>query len=193
MAKIGLKYPKYSKITIGEDASGNETESYGTVAKIGRAVSADVNINYSDEKFYADDGVAESDPEFIDGTVTLNVDEMQSSVIADLCGATLSSGQSGTGDITFADSDEAAYVRFGFIVPMIYHGDKKWVGIIYCRVKFSAPQDSFQTKGQNITFQGTQISGAVMKNNNGKWKIQSAWKETEAAAVTWLDTNLAPS
>lgn len=194
MAKIGLKYPKYSKVTISEDASGNETEAYGTVKKIGRAVSASFSINFSDEKYYADDGVAESDPEFIDGTVDLEVDDIEPAVIADLCGATLGTGSGeGAGDLTFAESDAAAYCRFGFIVPMIRRGTKAWVAFVYCRVKFSSPQDNFQTKGESISFQGTQISGDVMKNHEGKWKIQSAMKDTEAAAVSWLDAHLAPA
>lgn len=193
MAKIGLKYPKYSKITITEGEGGAETESYGTVKTAGRAMSADVSVNISQDKQYADDNVAEVDPEFIDGTLTLSVDELPMEAIADLCGATLDSGQSGTGDLTFAAEDAAPYVRFGFIVPMMVRGARKWTSIILTRAKFGPPQDSYQTKGQSVAFQGSTITANIMKNADGKWKIQSAWKDTETAASTWLSSNLAPS
>ena len=193
MAKIGMKYPRYAKITVTAEDDGTETETYGTVKTAGRAVSANVTTNISSEKFYADDNVAEVDPEFIDGTMALSVDEMATDVIADLTGASLSSGTGGTGDLTFSADDAAPYVRFGFVVPMMVRGVKKWVGIVFLRVKFGPPDDSYQTKGQNISFQGTTINGDIMKNCDGNWKLQSAWKDTEAAAVTWLDSSLAPS
>lgn len=193
MAKIGMKYPRYAKITVTAEDDGTETETYGTVKTAGRAVSANVTTNISSEKFYADDNVAEVDPEFIDGTVALSVDEMATDVIADLTGASLSSGTGGTGDLTFSADDAAPYVRFGFVVPMMVRGVKKWVGIVFLRVKFGPPDDSYQTKGQNISFQGTTINGDIMKNADGNWKLQSAWKDTEAAAVTWLASSLAPS
>lgn len=193
MAKIGMKYPRYAKITVTEGDNGAESETYGTVKTAGRAISANITTNISDEKFYADDNVAETDPEFIDGSVALSVDEMTAEVISDLTGASLSSGTGGTGDLTFSADDAAPYVRFGFVVPMMVRGVKKWIGIVFLRVKFGPPDDSYQTKGQNIQFQGTTINGDIMKNANGCWKMQSAWKDTEAAAVTWLDANLAPT
>ena len=194
MARIGLKYPKYAVVTVTVDEStGAETETYGTVKTAGRAVSADISINVSDNKFYADDNVAETDPEFIDGTLTMGLDELENAVAAELCGAALDSGSSGSGDITFGAEDAAPYVRFGFIVPIMHRGARKWIGIVLCRVKFGPPQDSFQTKGENVEFAGASITGDIMKNADGKWRIQSAWKDTETAALTWLTGKVAPS
>ena len=46
MAKIGMLYPKYSVITIGTDSSsGAETETYGDLKVMGKAVRASVTIN----------------------------------------------------------------------------------------------------------------------------------------------------
>lgn len=192
MARIGLKYPKYAVVTVAVDEStGAETETYGTVKTAGRAVSADLSINVSNNKFYADDNVAESDPAFTDGTLTMGLDELENAVAAELCGAALDSGSSGSGDITFGAEDAAPYVRFGFIVPIIHRGARKWLGIVLLRVKFGPPQDSFQTKGQNVEFAGASITGDIMKNADGKWRRQSAWKDTEAAALTWLNGTVA--
>lgn len=194
MARIGLKYPRYAVVTVSVDeTTGAETETYGTVKTAGRAVSADLSINVSNNKFYADDNVAESDPAFIDGTLTMGLDELENAVAAELCGATLESGTGGSGDITFGEGDAAPYVRWGFVVPIIHRGARKWLGIVLLRVKFGPPQDSFQTKGQNVEFAGASITGDIMKNADGKWRRQSAWKDTEAAALTWLNGTVAPS
>lgn len=194
MARIGLKYPRYAKVTVTTDQStGVETETYGTVKTAGRAVSADISINRNDNKFYADDNVAETDPEFIDGTITLGLDELTNEVTADLTGAALDSGEGGTGDLEFGAEDNPDYVRLGFIVPLMHRGSRKWVGIVFTRVKFGPPEDSYQTKGESVQFTGATIAGDIMRNADGKWRIQSAWKDTEAAALTWLSGKVAPS
>lgn len=187
MAKIGLKYPKYSVVTVTENASGVESETYGTVKTAGRAISADISVNSSDVKFYADDGVAESDREFIDGTITMSVDELTAATVSELSGAALDAT---TGDLTFGEDDTAPYVRFGFIVPKMVRGVRKWMGIVFMRVKFSPPEDSYQTKGDTVTFAGANFTGDIMKNSARHWKRMSADKTSEADAVTWLDAAL---
>ncbi len=191
--KIGLKYFKYSKVTVTEDASGNETETYGTVKKAAKAMTLSVSVNRSNVRGYADDAAAESDLSFIDGSLTLEGDDLSNEVIADLCGATLSSGTGGTGDLTFAENDAPGYVRFGTVVPMVKAGTRAWIGLIFTRVKFAAPEDNYQTKGQSVEFRGWSMTGDILKNASGIWKIQSARKTSEADAVSWLDTNLAPT
>jgi phi13 family phage major tail protein len=189
--KIGLKFFKYSKITVATDASGNETETYGTVKTASKAMTASVSVNRANTKGYADDNVAESDPAFLDGTLTIEGDDLQNDVIADLCGATLGTGQDQ--DLSFKDDNNPPYIRFGFIVPMVKSGERVWIGLIFTRVKFGSPEDNYATKGQSIEFRGWSLTGDISKNAAGIWKIQSARKTTESAAVTWLDANLAPS
>ena len=191
--KIGLKYFKYSKVTVTEDQSGNETESYGAVKTAAKAMSLSVTVNRSTAKGYADDAAAESDLSFIDGSMTLEGDDLSNETIADLCGATLDSSQGGTGDLTFKEDDNPSYIRFGTVVPMVKNGSRAWIGVIFARVKFAAPEDNYQTKGQNVEFRGWSLTGDIMKNSSGIWKIQSARKTTEADAKTWLDSNLAPA
>lgn len=192
--KIGLKYFKYSKVTITVDGTtGAETETYGTVKTAAKAMTLSVNVNRSNVKGYADDAAAESDLSFIDGSMTLEGDDLSNETIADLCGATLDSGTGGTGDLTFKEDDNPGYVRFGTVVPMVKAGTRAWIGLIFTRVKFAAPEDNYQTKGQNVEFRGWSMSGDIMKNSAGVWKIQSARKTSEADALTWLASNLAPT
>ena len=191
--KIGLKYFKYSKVTVTEDGNGNETESYGTVKTAAKAMSLSVSVNRADAKGYADDGAAETDLSFIDGSITLEGDDLSNETIADLCGCTIASGTGGSGDLTFADTDAPSYVRFGTVVPMVKNSVRVWIGLIFTRVKFGAPEDNYQTKGQRVEFRGWSLSGDIMKNAAGIWKLQSARKTSEADAVTWLNANLAPS
>ena len=55
MATIGLDMLYYAPIT--EDADGDET--YGTPAKLAKAISADLSVELAEATLYADDGAAE--------------------------------------------------------------------------------------------------------------------------------------
>ena len=69
MAKIGLKYPVAAPMK--EDG-----KTYDTGFVIAKAIKASVTANNNDVKLYADDGIAESDKSFKDGTLSLNVDDL---------------------------------------------------------------------------------------------------------------------
>ena len=79
MAKVGLKY--LVAAPLNEDG-----KTYGTGFVVARMIKATVNANSNDVKLYADDGVAESDKSFKDGTISLNVDDLTQKVYADMLG-----------------------------------------------------------------------------------------------------------
>lgn len=188
MAKIGLREPKYSVITVSE-SGGTETESYGTVKTFAKAVSLSTSINVNKTKFYADDGVAESDPEFVSGSMTLVTDDIEDSVIADINGVTVDVS---TSDVTYKDTDAAKYVRLGAIVRRVKSGQTQYKGIVFCRVKFDIPADDYETKGENIVYKATTLTAEIFKNPSGDWKKASPWGTLEAAR-TWITANVAPT
>ena len=188
MARIGMRYPRYAVVTVTTDGSGNETETYGTVKTMGKAISASSSITFTSNDLYADDGKAESVREFSSGTVTINTDDIENENLAELTGATLTS----SGDIDAGADDTPPYVRLGYVRKRMKNGVSQYGGIIYKRVKFTPPNEEDNTKGESITFGTPTMTGDLSRAADGKWRITSAWKDTEAAALTWLDTNLRP-
>jgi phi13 family phage major tail protein len=83
MATIGLDRLYYSKIT--EDANGEET--YATPSVLAKAITAELSVELVEAILYADDGAAEVVKDFNSGTLTLEVDDIGSTVAADLTGA----------------------------------------------------------------------------------------------------------
>ena len=189
MAKIGLKKPKYAKVTVTIESDGTETESYGTLTVLAKAVTANISVNTPDAKLYADDAVAESVTEFTSGTLSISTDDIENTVQADIYGATLSAG----GDLTFKTNDTAPYLRLGFIVRRIKNGASQYAGYVYTRVKFNPVSDDFETKGETVAFKTSAMTAQIMRAADGSWKLQSAWKDTEADALTWLDANVKPT
>lgn len=188
MPKIGLQKPKYSIITVGTDEGGNDTESYGEVKVFAKAVTASTSINTSKLKFYADDAVSEMINEFLNGTITMAVDDIENSVLADITGATVSE-ESG---VVMKDTDTAKYLRFGFIVRRFKNNKSEYRAVIFTKVMFDIPADDYETKGESIVFKSETVTGEIMRNVNHEWKMMSAWNADEKTAITWLDTNLKP-
>lgn len=188
MAYIGFQKPKYCVISVSTDTSGNDTETYGEVKTFAKGISLNTSLNTAKQKLYADDGVAEQINEFISGSMTLVVDELDNSVDADISGAKL--GDDGV--FTNTDTDTAGYLRFGFIVRRFKGNKTSYRAQIYTKVMFDLPADEYETKGESIVFKNTTLTAEIMRNADGKWRQRSEWKDNLVDAVSWLDANLKP-
>ncbi len=183
MAKIGMRNPMYRVMTITADESGKETISYSERKVMGMAISASVAVNVTEAKLYADDGLAESVKEFIDGTLTVNTDDLEDTVEADLLGATVNEN----GDIVNNSDDSAPWVEVGYILARMKRGKKQYRGVLYTKVQFAIPSENNQTKGQTITFDTPTMTGTLTTNGDGEWRRKSKWMDTPAEASEWLD------
>ncbi len=165
MATIGFDKPFYAKITEG----ANGVETYGTPTRLAKAISANINIEYAEADLAADDGIAESAKEFKSGTLSLNVDDIGSSVAADLIGARVDKN----GVIAYSAEDISDYVAVGFRARKA-NGKYRYFWLY--RVKFGVPATSLATKGDNITFNTPTIEGKIMRRNKEDAQNQHLWK-----------------
>ena len=189
MAKVGMRRARYCKITVTEDDTGKDVESYGEVKTFSKAIRANTSVNAAQADLYADDGLAETASEFIDGSLTFEGDDIEDSVEADVTGATVNE----RGDVENSGDDMAPYLRFGFIVRR-YKGNKsQYRGVVFPKLKFDPIPDDYETKGQSIVFKTLTVTAKFLMNAAGKWRIKSAWMDTEGEADTWLDANIKPA
>lgn len=189
MAKIGFSKAKYSKITVGTDENGNDTEQYGPVKVFAKAISATTSVNTSKVKLYADNGVAEMANEFISGQLTFAGDDLEDEVEADVAGATV---EEGSGAIINKDTDAPTYLRWGAIVRRIKNNVVQHRAVIFPKVMFDVPSDDYETKGESIVFKSTTLTGEIMRNKDHEWRIRSAWMASEAEAEEYLNEKLSP-
>lgn len=175
MATIGLDKPYFSIIT--EDANGQET--YGTPEVMAKAIQADLTVNKATASLYADDGVDESVDEFTSGTLSLGLNDLASTVAAELLGARVDTN----GVLVNSTNDIAPYVAVGFRARKA-NGNYRYFWLY--RVKFGVPATNLATKGESITFQTPTIEGTVMRRNKPDTQGKHPWK-TE---VTEGDTNV---
>lgn len=191
MATIGLDKLYYATIT--EDASGEET--YGTPKQLAKAISADLSVELAEATLYADDGASEVVKEFKSGTLSLGVDDIGSSVAADLTGVTVDKN----GVVISAAEDGGDPVAIGFRARRS-NGKFKYFWLY--RVKFGVPATAFATKGDSITFNTPTIEGTVMRRNkpdssgNHPWKAEVTEGTTgvnAGAIATWYDNVYEPT
>ena len=106
MATIGLDMLYYAPIT--EDENGDET--YGTPAKLAKAMTADLSVELAEATLYADDGASEIVKEFKSGTLSLGIDDIGNSIASVLTGATIDSNNV----VISASEDGGNPVAIGF-------------------------------------------------------------------------------
>ncbi len=174
MAYIGLRNP-----IIGKRKAAN---TYETPAALGKAVSVEITPNFAEASLYADDGKAEYVKEFSDADVTLGTSTIPIAAYETLFGHTVADSA-----VTFNKDDQNGYVGFGVIVPNIVDDVRTYDAMFMPKVKFADPTDSFETKGDSVTFKTPSISGKASADDDGNWKYVQSF-ETESEAKKWINT-----
>ena len=165
MATIGLDMLYFAPIT--EDENGDET--YGTPAKLAKAMTADLSVELAEATLYADDGASEIVKEFKSGTLSLGIDDIGNSIASVLTGATIDSNNV----VISASEDGGNPVAIGFRAKK---SNGKYRYFWLYRVKFGIPSTSLATKGDSITFSTPTIEGTVLRRNKPDGSGKHPWK-----------------
>lgn len=171
----GLKDLYFAPITMTDGQ-----EVWGEPQKLAEAITADLSVNVAEATLYADDALNQSVKEFTNGTIKLGVADLAADVLASVLGqATDAAG------ITWASGDDVApYVAVGFRAAKI-NGIYRYIWLQ--KVQFKIPSESFETKGESISFKTPEIEGTFMKAiKNGMWKADYTGLPTSAVAASWF-------
>lgn len=197
MAIIGCSYLQYAKY-----ANSQGTISYsdgGTAAKL---VSVDVSLDTAtDNDFYADNAVDETDRVFAGGTLTVKTNDLTDAVAKVLLGLQEAAVGTITGitdagvkEIFFDNRQVVPYLGIGMVIKHQRAGVAAWTGIILNKVMFNVPNDAAETQGKTISWQTPELSGSIMRDDsaNQTWKQQATFS-TEAQAVVYVNNRLSIS
>ena len=181
MAFVGLKHVVAAPIQT--EAATGVTYSAGFV--VGKAMTANVSITSSNAKLYGDDAVAEADNGFSEGTVDVGVTKMTNDIQTKILGHTLGTGEGA--ELTASIEDVAPYVGLGFYAPKLDDHVRKYRAIWFTKAIGSEPSEDLQTKQGATAYVTPTIQFTIMADMTGAWKREKTF-DTEAAAVTWLNT-----
>ena len=194
MATIGLSKPYFS---IYSNVNNAVTYSGGGV--LGKATEANITINATDDNnLYADNGIAETERTFSDGTLTISTDDLSDEVAAAILGLTSEDlgSISGVSDIDvkeliYDDNQKTPYLGIGFIVKKKHNGAFKWRGIVLTKTMFTIPSDAATTQGETIEWQVPSLTATILRDDtdNHAWKREATFT-TEAQAEAYIKNRL---
>lgn len=174
----GFRYPVVAKYN-----NNGGTVSYSDGRDLARGVSMDVDIEVYGENnvFYANDGAAEeAKPKFKRGTVNLTVDGLfrasEDLILGSLTTESVAVG-TGTGAATVSVSDndddqEIPYVGYGVVLRRQSAGVEFFQGLVYPKTRFNQFAPSAETQGEEIDWQTTDLSAALLRDDTPKHKWQ---------------------
>ena len=194
MATIGLSKPYYA---IYAEAGG--VVSYSDGAVMGKATEANISIETTeDNNLYGDNGLAETDRRFANGTLTLSTTDLSQEVSKAILGLTEQAitGVDGVTDtsvkeLVYDDTQVTHYLGVGFIIKKKVNGAYKWRGVVLPKIMFSVPEDAATTQGESIEWQTPELTGAIMRDDSAThaWKKEATFT-SEAQAEAYIKARL---
>ena len=194
MATIGLSKPYYA---IYAETSG--VVSYSDGAVMGKATEANISIETTeDNNLYGDNGLAETDRRFANGTLTLSTTDLSQEVSKAILGLTEQAitGIDGVTDtsvkeLVYDDTQVTPYLGVGFIIKKKVNGAYKWRGVVLPKIMFSVPEDAATTQGESIEWQTPELTGAIMRDDSAThaWKKEATFT-SEAQAEAYIKARL---
>lgn len=175
MANFGLSSPFIAKLN-------EATKSYSGGFRCGRAISTSVTPNMVTGTLYSDNSLGEYVEEFVDATVAVGTDRLPKVAAPMLFGHKTNDN----GEEVSNSNDSGSFVGYGFWIASQEDGVKKYQGIVLHKVKFAEGEESFQTKGDSITFQTPTINGKATALDDGTWRTKSKKYDTIGEAENWI-------
>lgn len=168
MAMIGLKYPIAAAVKDYVNGKYPEIES-GTAFVVGKMISADKEVKFSDNPLYADDEKVENDSSFEEGTLKICVDHMTLEAQAKMFGHTYTAAD-GTAKspekIVKGGLDIPPYHVFGYYKTIMKNNKRSYQTTIVYKTKFKPPKESAKTKEKSISW-GTYESEGIIDTLSG--------------------------
>lgn len=194
MATIGVSKPYYAKY----NAVGG-TVSYSNGGIMGKMTELDIEIETSeDNNLYGDNGIAESDRTFSNGTVTASTTDLSQEVSRDILGLVEKALDEIPGvtdkdvkELIYDDNQQTPYLGVGFIIKKMVNHKTYWRAIVLTKVMFSVPSDAATTQGESIEWQTPELSGTIMRDDSEThmWKREATFT-TEAQAEAYIKHRL---
>lgn len=186
MAQIGLKYLVFAPITqYNEEAA----PTYGAGFVVGKAIKADLTLNFAEGKLYADDVLAEYSSQYQDGTIAVGVDEIEDEQRAAMFGYKIET-ESGTPVLKRGAKSIPVHGGFGYYKTHVKNKVNKYISYWFLDTCFKDASESAATKADSITFNTPEITGTILpiEGYGEDLYLEQATFDTEEAAKTWLKT-----
>lgn len=194
MPKIGVSKPFVAKY-----AWSGSAVTYSEGQQIAKAAEFATTLNpATDNDFYADNAVSESDTEFSNGSGTMTVDDLLTDPAKFIYGLEQTKyGDEPEEQVSinhYNSAMESPYCGLGVIIKIKNNKVTRWRGVILTKVQFTMSSESVQTQGNTINWQTTPIPFTVLRDDTAKQEwMQDGIFDSEDEALTWIKSVLTPA
>ena len=188
MPKVGMRHVVAA--VIDEKASvANQPLVYKPGMVVTRAVAAEITYERSENKYYADDVLAESDNAATSGTISVTGSEFlpEARVMAFGVKKVTEGGKT----IYRTTSEPSPLIGLGYVTVQIYKGVYRYIANWVHKMQFALSGESARTKGETIEWQDETATGDIMgvaiDESGIPAFVDQIEFDTAAAAEEWLD------
>lgn len=166
MAMIGLKYPIAAPCNNYIKGKYPEIEP-GTAFVVGKMISAEKDIKFSENPLWADDEKTEDNYAFEEGTLKICVDHMTLEAQSKMYGHVYTAADNSEPErLVKGGSDIPPYHVFGYFKTLMKNNKKLYQVTIVYKTKFKPPKESAKTKEKSISW-GTYESEGTIETLSG--------------------------
>lgn len=176
--QLGLKDLHMAAVT----KSGDQ-RTYDTPATLAKVIKVDLSVTLAEGNLYADDAVNYSLKEFVKGKITLNVADLTNATIAKLL-----NWEADDDGVIYAGNEsqqDPPVFALGFASKK---SGGKYRYIWLFEVQFNIPDESYETKGDQIRILTPTIEGDFFARPDGFWKADYVGEPTDEVAQSWFET-----
>lgn len=190
MAAAGRVTTGFSLPYVALYAASGGSITYSSGTQLARGVDVTITPESSDDnKFYADNQVAEEDSgRFTGGTLSLTVDGLLTTTKKLIFGLPAETG----GWTEYGDEMSVPYVGVGFIARTQSDGVVSYVPTVIAKCKFHPEELSAATQEDEIDWQTQSLEATILRSDDThhNWKFEGQGYSTESAAETALKAKL---
>lgn len=156
-------------IRIAEYTNTAGAVTYGTPQSAGDAMSANLELRFSEGRLYAESSLAEFIKKATGGTISIGTKYIPEDAQATMYGATKKTytvGEKEISGVSHKVGDKGKYVGVTFYAPDMIDGEEKITCVFAHRALFGPPGYQFQTMGESITFQTPTTTGEFLPDHS---------------------------
>lgn len=187
MAYVGMRHPAWAPI---ESYTPGTNVVYGEGVMLGKAIGATITLQRANASLSADDAVAESDNSVVGGTLNVETDDVKHEAAARVWG--LAVRKVGENTVYSTTGDSAPYGGCAWVDVRKNEGVESYVVNHVHKVQLGRDTKTSATKGQQLTYQTTTQSGAMMPvqidETMKDYYMDEIPVKTLAAAIALVDT-----
>ncbi len=183
MAKYGARNAKWAQFaTTQADEASDKLPKYQAAKTFGELNKVTDSLNFNEGSLPGDDTVVLYKKSFKDGTVDAESVYLPVADAAAMLGAKADEANG----VSFTADDNPPYIGYGFVTHHVSKTDDYWQAVFYPKLKAAPTSESYETRGDNITFATDKLSFHLESPLCRIYKVVKDFS-TEAEANAYID------